>query len=251
MLTWLRGQVAEGRAGQGAERTRRLDSDAAAVQLVTIHASKGLEYPVVYLPALGDRNVPKPSTPLFHDDAGRRCVNIGGAGGVDWNDHVQRWQREEAGEWLRLLYVAITRAQSQVVCWWAPTRNTPASPLHRVLQGRRPGAAGVPDEFANRTDDDAAAIFEQWAALGGPTPEPAEPADPGAEPPRPQPQSLSVRRFTRTVDLTWRRTSYSSLSSADQGPPNPLTGVASEPEDVGKDDEGPVVELGSVVEWVR
>ena len=248
MLTWLRGQVAEGRAGQGAERTRRLDSDAAAVQLVTIHASKGLEYPVVYLPALGDRNVPKPSTPLFHDDAGRRCVNIGGAGGADWNDHVQRWQREEAGEWLRLLYVAITRAQSQVVCWWAPTRNTPASPLHRVLQGRRPGAAGVPDEFANRTDDDAAAIFEQWAALGGPTPEPAEPADPGAEPPRPQPQSLSVRRFTRTVDLTWRRTSYSSLSSADQGPPNPLAGVASEPEDVGKDDEGPVVELGSVVE---
>ena len=57
LLTWLREQVAEGRAGRGAERTRRLDSDAAAVQLVTIHASKGLEYPVVYLPAVADRFV--------------------------------------------------------------------------------------------------------------------------------------------------------------------------------------------------
>jgi exodeoxyribonuclease V beta subunit len=237
MLTWLRGQVAEGPAGRGAERTRRLDSDAAAVQLVTIHASKGLQYPVVYLPALGDRNVPKPSTPLFHDDGGQRCVNLGG-GGADWNDHVQRWLREEAGEWLRMLYVAVTRAQSQVVCWWAPTRNTPASPLHRILQGRRPGTADVPDEFTNRSDDEAATVFEQWDALGGPSPEPAVHADPGPEPPRPELVSLSVRRFTRTIDVTWRRTSYSSLTAVDPGS-QPLAGVASEPEALPKDDEGP------------
>ena len=125
LLTWLRGQIAEGRAGRGAERTRRLDSDAAAVQLVTIHASKGLEYPVVYLPSLGDRNVPKPSTPLFHDSQGRRCRAVGGQTAGAWQDHSRRWREEDDGEWLRLLYVAITRAKSQVVCWWAPTRNTP------------------------------------------------------------------------------------------------------------------------------
>ena len=132
LLTWLREQVAEGRAGRGVERTRRLDSDAAAVQLVTIHASKGLEYPVVYLPAVADRFVPKPNRPLFHDDAGQRCLNVGG-GGAGWADHCRRWADEEAGEWLRLLYVAITRAKSQVVCWWAPTKNAVASPLHRML----------------------------------------------------------------------------------------------------------------------
>ncbi len=238
LLTWLRGQVAEGRAGRGAERTRRLDSDAAAVQLVTIHASKGLEYPVVYLPALADRNVPKPSMPLFHDAEGQRCVDVGGGGGADWHDHVARWQDEEAGEWLRLLYVAATRAQSQVVAWWAPTRNTPASPLHRMLQGRRPGTSTVPAEFANRTDDEAAEVFAAWERERGPVAEPALPADPGPDPVLPAPGALTARTFTRTVDTGWRRTSYSSLTSVvDAAAVAAPGGVGSEPEVVAREDE--------------
>ena len=202
MLAWLRRQVAEGRDGRGAERTRRLDSDAAAVQLVTIHASKGLQYPVVYLPALADRNVPKPSTPLFHDDDGRRCLDVGGGAGDGWRDHVARWEREEAGEWLRLLYVAVTRAQSQVVAWWAPTRNTPASPLHRMLQGRRPDTADVPDAFDNRTDDDAAGVFEQLARPRRTEPRAGRPGPagrrrPAGAPDRPRGPHLRPRRRHR------------------------------------------------------
>ena len=237
MLAWLRRQVAEGRAGRGTERTRRLDSDAAAVQLVTIHASKGLQYPVVYLPALADRNVPKPSMPLFHDADGRRCVDVGGGAGDGWRDHVARWEREEAGEWLRLLYVAITRAQSQVVAWWAPTRNTPASPLHRMLQGRRPASPEVPDAFDHRTDDEAAAVFEAWRAAGGPVPEPAEPAPLGDDVPLEIPTGLAVRTFDRDVDTTWRRTSYSSLTRVE---PAVVPGVGSEPEVQPLDDEPPL-----------
>ena len=173
LLTWLREQVAEGRAGRGLERTRRLDSDAAAVQLVTIHASKGLEYPVVYLPAVSDRHVSEPERPRFHDDQGRRCVNVGG-GGAGWSDHVRRAQEEDAGEWLRLLYVALTRAQSQVVCWWSPTKNTLASPLHRMLM-RAAGSAEVPDQPQVPSDDDVVALFGQWRERGGPAPEPATP----------------------------------------------------------------------------
>ncbi len=253
LLTWLREQVAEGRAGRGLERTRRLDSDAAAVQLVTIHASKGLEYPVVYLPAVSDRHVSEPERPRFHDDEGRRCVNVGG-GGAGWSDHVRRAQQEDAGEWLRLLYVALTRAQSQVVCWWSPTKNTLASPLHRMLM-RTAGSPQVPDQPQIPSDDDVVALFGQWRERGGPAPEPATPHNLAGPGPVDEMPLLGVRAFTRTVDAAWRRTSYSSLSAVRAE--TVVDAVASEPEVVGKDDEamgldtplvprgGPTTDIGS------
>ncbi|WP_309648719.1 UvrD-helicase domain-containing protein [Nocardioides sp.] len=235
LLAWLRGQVAEGRAGRGLERTRRLDSDAAAVQLVTIHASKGLEYPVVYLPALGDRFVPKPTRPLFHDDEGRRCLDVGAGGGDGWPEHVRRWADEEAGEWLRLLYVAITRAQSQVVCWWAPTKNAVASPLHRLLMRLDPTDGQVPPSPSVPTDDDVVGLFARWRDRGGPSPELAALADPGPDPVLPGVGDLAVRTFGRSVDTEWRRTSYSALSHVDVAPG--AVAVTSEPELLAKDDE--------------
>ena len=79
LLGWLREQVADEKLEVASERTRRLDSDAAAVQLVTIHGSKGLQYPVVYLPTLWNRYIGNdPEIPLFHDDEGRRCRDVGG-----------------------------------------------------------------------------------------------------------------------------------------------------------------------------
>ncbi len=96
MLVWLRRQVAEGTTDRTADRTRRLDSDAAAVQLVTIHASKGLEYPVVYLPGLWDRFPRDPDMPLFHDETGTRCVAVG-RGAKRGAEFVERATAEELG----------------------------------------------------------------------------------------------------------------------------------------------------------
>ena len=215
LLAWLREQVADEKLEVASERTRRLDSDAEAVQLVTIHGSKGLQYPVVYLPTLWNRYTGRdPAVPLFHDDEGRRCRDVGGASTFH-REAVRRHWREDAGESLRLLYVAMTRAQSQVVAWYAAAeRNTPDSPLHRMLFGRRPGMAPVPDSMPIVEEDRLMSILAAWEQAGGPSIELATLTPPDPTPLERSTEDLAVRSFTRTVDTTWRRTSYSSLSAA-------------------------------------
>ena len=66
----MRQRVEETRRDGAEERTRRLDSDAAAVQMLTIHGSKGLQFPVVYLPFVADLWPRTPDYPLFHDEDG-------------------------------------------------------------------------------------------------------------------------------------------------------------------------------------
>ena len=161
LVEWLRHRIDEAAADVGLERSRRLDSDAAAVQVITVHRSKGLEFPVVYVPFGWDRYVPRePDVPLLHDDADARVLDVGGAGGPRWSEHCARHEAEEAGEDLRLLYVALTRARCQVVTWWVPATTAPTSPLHRLLFGRRgPGrdpARVVPGAERRGRDDGTA-----------------------------------------------------------------------------------------------
>ncbi|WP_440901945.1 UvrD-helicase domain-containing protein, partial [Actinosynnema sp.] len=213
LLEWLRAQMSEDGPASTGVRTRRLDSDAAAVQLLTIHGSKGLQFPVVYAPTLGDRHVPDvPRIPLCHDDPPERTryLDVGGRGGANpgWADSVRRHKEEDAGESLRLLYVALTRAQSQVVTWWSPTsRNGAPSPLHRVLFGRDPGAGAVPPSARVPQDDQQArARLSAWADLGAFALERADHAPPQEVPVREATSELSVGRWTRRVDHGWRRT---------------------------------------------
>ncbi|GAB46933.1 UvrD-helicase domain-containing protein [Mobilicoccus pelagius] len=227
------------RAG-GSTRRRRLDSDAAAVQLVTIHGSKGLQYDVCFVPYLWDRWVPEPDRPTYHlppDAQGHRAraVDVGGRH-PGRRDALATHAEEEAGESLRLAYVALTRARAQVVTWWAPTKNTEGAPLHRLLLGRGPGEAQVPDTVPVADDVTTVATLRRWEAAGGPVVEPARREEtPEPAPPTP-PGELAVRTFTRTIDLAWRRTSYSALTR-DAGVHALGAVVTSEPEVLGTDDE--------------
>ncbi|MGE6647813.1 exodeoxyribonuclease V subunit beta [Shewanella colwelliana] len=91
---------------QGTEESQlRLESEQNLVQIVTIHKSKGLEYPVCFVPfvSLARDNRRKPSPMLYHHD-NQLLWDIGQTD-EGWENH----KRETLAEDLRLLYVALTR----------------------------------------------------------------------------------------------------------------------------------------------
>jgi len=240
LVEWLRRRIAQAAVEGADERTRRLESDAAAVQVMTVHVSKGLEFPVVYVPYAWDRWSPDRPDPLrLHDEDDRRVLDVGGADAPGYAAALARHTAEESGEELRLLYVALTRAQCQVVAHWAPTRNTATAPLHRLLLGA-PGPGGVrPTSVAVPADDAATGQLAAVAAASAGTVS----ADrvtagppPRWDPPTEPAPALDVSRFTRSLDTAWRRTSYSALTRAAHDA-HQAPGVASEPEAPGTVDE--------------
>ncbi|TCK22516.1 UvrD-helicase domain-containing protein [Pseudonocardia endophytica] len=253
LTEWLRHRIGEAARDTSAERSRRLESDADAVQIVTVHRSKGLEFPVVYLPFAWDRWVnEKPATLLYHETVAGRPVRKLDIGAQRDEEHTKRHLEEESGEDLRLLYVALTRACSQVVTWWAPTTTTKASALHRMLVGRPEPGHGPPAAVKVPGDAVALQLFRERLAPAGVSVETLSDRDP--VPPvtageRDEPQ---VAEFRRELDTAWRRTSYTALTArahaahravdaldtADDEPEaTTAPGVLSEPEQEGTVDE--------------
>jgi exodeoxyribonuclease V beta subunit len=86
----------------------RLESDEAAVRIVTVHVSKGLEYPVVFCPFLFGGIKISSEVVQFHDD---RSLLVKDFGSHDMAEHLLEAEKELLAENLRLLYVALTRAK--------------------------------------------------------------------------------------------------------------------------------------------
>ena len=102
LVAWLRRRIEEAdEATDGMEeRSRRLDSDADAVQVVTIHRSKGLEFPVVYVPFAWDQYQPDVERPRYHDANGRAGARRRRRAGRQRSGRLQR-RRACAISWRR------------------------------------------------------------------------------------------------------------------------------------------------------
>lgn len=162
MLRWLAQQIDEAEAGRGGsmgeEQVLRLESDADLVKVVTVHKSKGLEYPLVFLPfathcrpVTGRRGEPV----LAPDGQGRRRLCLApSAAQIDAAD-AERLQED-----LRLLYVALTRARHQLWVGVAVLKHgrNPACVWHRSAWG------SLVSGPAPRTPEEAGADMAQLAA---------------------------------------------------------------------------------------
>jgi exodeoxyribonuclease V beta subunit len=177
----------------------------------------------------------------FHRADRTRCLDIGISSDEGRQDRLDRAAAEESGESLRLLYVAMTRAQSQVVTWWFPSaKNTGPSSLHRVLLGRSQGQGPVPRTHPVPGDATLQDQLTQWEQRGALRVEYVDQPSPVAMARPETTTDLSVRSFTRTVDDDWRRTSYTALTRPldDVARPTAEDLVSSEPEVTDRQDEG-------------
>ena len=134
-----------GQAGE--EQILRLESDEQLVKVVTIHKSKGLEYPLVFLPFIcSAKPVDGSRLPLhFHDAAGNAQVSL-----KPTPELIAQADDERLAEDLRLLYVALTRARH--ACWLGVADlkrgNSNRSVLHLCALGYLLGGGAMLAESA-------------------------------------------------------------------------------------------------------
>ena len=160
LLLWVSRARATG--GEDAERVElRLESDADAVQIVTVHKSKGLEYDVVFCPGLWAARRAGADEPVVVHEGGGVVFDHGSP------RHAERARAADAdslAEDLRLAYVALTRARFRCYVGWGPIAN------RRTGQGAAQSALGYllrEDVAAGTPADVAAAAATQLAATLG------------------------------------------------------------------------------------
>ncbi|MCK6425913.1 MAG: exodeoxyribonuclease V subunit beta [Burkholderiaceae bacterium] len=167
LIRWLAEEI-QADAASADERILRLESDAELVQVVTVHKSKGLEYPLVFLPfAQAARPVDRRGRQMLElpQDAGAGLppgAATGQAGRrIDFRlgkAELALADAERLREELRLLYVALTRARHAL--WLGvglPARGT-SNQLHVGALGHLLGAG------QKMTPGQAEALLQGWAA---------------------------------------------------------------------------------------
>ena len=105
------------------EQQLRLESDADAVKIITMHRSKGLEYPIVFCPYLWSRSdrLGKEKLTITCHAQDEMLVDLGSD---LFEQHREIAQEEELAEDLRILYVALTRAKFRCYVTWLDSRSS-------------------------------------------------------------------------------------------------------------------------------
>ncbi|OQY59557.1 MAG: exodeoxyribonuclease V subunit beta [Desulfobacteraceae bacterium 4572_88] len=203
LIRWLSDQN-DPMTQRSEEHQLRLESDENAVRLVTIHKSKGLEYPIVFCPfTWGNSKIINKKQPvLFHDGKdGQRLTLDLGSGKMDENRAAA--ERELLAENMRLLYVALTRAKNRCYFVWGHFNQAESSaPAHlfqnmdmETLRERSKGTIHL-SEMPSEWEGNISVREQGPASLQSKTV---------------SVESLSEREFTTQIDQGFRISSFSSL----------------------------------------
>ncbi|GLP98050.1 exodeoxyribonuclease V subunit beta [Paraferrimonas sedimenticola] len=196
LLRYFSEQIGGSGSDSNSQRIR-LESDKDLVQIVTIHASKGLEYPIVMLPyGLVGREA---KTAIYHGNGKTR---------MDFTQselHLQQAEQERLAEDVRLLYVALTRAS--YACFVSLARRSKSHNATSAIEHLLCGAADSSGVLSQQLEALVEASEERIRTVDY-QPELTLVADESES----DAVAIEPQRFAGDVDTSWRITSYSGLS---------------------------------------
>jgi exodeoxyribonuclease V beta subunit len=224
LVTWLTRRI-DPRTPRSEETQLRLESDELAVKIVTVHRSKGLEYPVVFCPFAWSGSSLSGGDVFFHDPERGDRLTADISGDTD-SPHRVHAQNEVLAENLRMLYVAVTRARERCYLAWGRINTAETSALAYLLRSGASAAdtgggsdwvARLRDEYHSIGDDAMRRrLLELAAASAGaiaiqPLPDRPETTIRHFERPA---LPLAGREFRGTIAPPRSVTSYSALAAA-------------------------------------
>ena len=206
-IAWLAARRRD--AGPSEDAELRIEGDEGLVQIVTIHLSKGLEYPVTFVPFLwdGKSRAARGDTCLYHDpeDDDRPVLDLGSA---RRREAATLAREEELAERLRLAYVALTRARNRSYLCFGRINQAEASPLAWLLFGTDAGPLPADPDIEDRFRTLSAEAHGHIRIEDRPHPVPRRALV------APMGSPLAARRLERPVPAPERVVSFTSLHRA-------------------------------------
>lgn len=203
------------------EHLLRLESDDEAVKIVTIHKSKGLEFPVVFCPFNWGGSEIRGDEILFHEEGEERnqVLDLGGD-----ERSILPAGKELLSENIRLLYVSLTRAKKRCYLVWGRINSAETSAMSYLFHYARNRECSDDEDIvtslknymAGKDDKDLIEDLNDIVKSGNGSlslsvlPQPLSGRyyvpEKGAE-------RLFCRNFAGNIDDTFRISSYSSITA--------------------------------------
>jgi exodeoxyribonuclease V beta subunit len=218
LLRWYSERCQNALLNQSEEQQIRLESDANLVQIVTIHKSKGLQYPVVFLPFCWDEdNNSVKFDAVYHTERAEKSV-LTIHTKAD-SDAKKKHVAEVRAEAMRLLYVALTRAEQ--VCFVqlenvvkhlkaGPKGLLMNSAIGYLLEQESVSIDGLKERFSEVIDEGKLSLnyYTDWLTKMESIPAVEKDSTRDTT-------ELTLAKFNGQVWDNWRLTSYSQLATLD------------------------------------
>ncbi len=185
----------------------RLESDDQAIQIVTIHKSKGLQYPIVFVPFAWGGSIPRAENERIYHRPENNNKLVFDCRTSPSTEDLDNYTHESLSDACRLLYVALTRAQHLCYLFWGDYKDQESSAIAHILgDGQSPDSAapkaicdnlqrenlgGVEIIDTVKLSENKYAPYQRFQSVG----------------------SLAARPITRTPDRGFSISSFSSLAS--------------------------------------